>query len=338
MKRFILRRLALLVPTILGIVFIVFFITSLTPSSPGRIILGINASHEEVNKIDNELGYNKPYFVRYINYVGDLVKGDFGTTYFTKKPVFDEIISRFPVTLKLAFFSMLLSCIIGIPIGVYSAVKQYSMVDYMSTSVAMFLSVIPSFWFALILMLFFSLQLKILPSSGASTLQAYIMPVTVTALAAIASLMRMTRTTMLETIRTDYVRTARAKGVPERRVVWYHALKNALLPVITIVGMNFGMTLGGTVITEAVFSMPGLGMLTVNSIRNKDIPQVMGIVLFFSILFLLIMLLVDILYAYIDPRIKAVYQAKEETALRKNKGTIWQRTARRAKRLVKLNG
>lgn len=334
MRSYILKRLALLVPIILGIIFIVFFINSLTPISPGRIILGGQAKQADVDKIDSELGYNSPFLVKYINYVGNLVRGDLGKTYYTKRPVIEEIIKRFPVTFNLAFFSMLLACIIGIPIGVYSAVKQYSLLDYTGTSIAMFLSVIPPFWFALVLMLFLSLQLHILPSSGASSPQAFIMPVVVTALGAMAGLMRMTRATMLETIRTDYVRTARAKGLTEKRVIWFHALKNALLPVITLVGMNFGMTLGGTVITEIIFSMPGLGMLTVNAIRNNDIPQVMGIVLFFSIIFLLIMLSIDVLYAYIDPRIKALYEAKEENQIRKNKGTFLQLLKRRVKRLV----
>jgi peptide/nickel transport system permease protein len=332
MKRFILRRLLLLIPTLLGIIFIVFFVTSLTPGSPGRIILGPNAKQVEVDAINQELGFDKPFYARFVDYVANVLKGDLGTTYFTKKPVINEIMSRFPVTLNLAFYSLIVSCLIGIPLGVFSAIKQYSIVDYLGTSLAILLAVIPTFWFALILILFFSLRLQVLPSSGASTGLHYVMPVIVTALPAIASTLRMTRTTMLETIRTDYVRTARAKGVPEKKVVWYHAFKNALLPVVTIIGMSFGMTIGGTVITESIFSIPGLGLLTINSIRNKDIPQVMGIVLFFSFIFLIIMLLIDVFYAYLDPRIKATYDAKEETAIRK--GTIVKRTIRRIKRLV----
>lgn len=332
MRRFILRRLALLIPTILGIILIVFFITSLTPGSPGRIILGANASEEEVNVINDELGFNKPFYQRYVDYVAKVFKGDLGTTYFTKRPVIEGILSRFPVTLKLALYALLFSSIVAIPLGVLSAVKQYSIMDYFGTTLAMFFAVIPGFWFALVLMLFFSLRLGWLPSSGASTELHYIMPVIVTSLAGIASILRMTRTTMLETIRTDYVRTARAKGIKEKKVIWYHAFKNALLPVITIIGMNFGFTLGGTVITEAIFSLPGLGLLTINSIRNQDIPQVMGIVLFFSFIFLIIMLIIDVLYAYIDPRIKATYEAKEETAIKK--GTLLKRTMRRIKRLV----
>ncbi|MCD4714852.1 MAG: ABC transporter permease [Clostridiales bacterium] len=332
MRGFIVRRLLLLLPTILAIIFIVFFVTSLTPGSPGRIILGPNAEQVNVDAINHELGFDKPFYARYVDYVINVFKGDLGKTYFTNKPVIDEIISRFPVTFNLAVYSLFFSCIIGIPLGVFSAVKQYSIIDYLGTTLAILLAVVPTFWFALVLILFFSLELKMLPSSGASSSLHYVMPVIVTALPAIASILRMTRTTMLETIRSDYVRTARAKGINENKVVWYHAFKNALLPVVTIIGMNFGFTIGGTVITESIFSLPGLGLLTINSIRNKDIPQVMGIVLFFSLLFLLIMLLIDILYAYLDPRIKATYDAKEETAIRK--GTFFKRSIRRIKRLV----
>jgi peptide/nickel transport system permease protein len=328
MTKLIRERLLLLIPMVLGIIFIVFFLTSLLPSSPGRIMLGANARQEEVDKLNAQLGYNKPFFARYFDYVWHMIQGDFGVTYFTRKPVFAEIWPRFPVTFKLASLSMLLSCIIGLPIGVYSAVRQYSAMDYMSTTLAMFLAVIPSFWFALILLLFFTLRLGWLPSSGASTPAHYVMPVVVTALGTAASLLRMTRTTMLETIRTDYVRTARAKGVPERRVIWRHALKNALLPVLTIVAMNFAFSMGGTVITESVFSMPGLGMLVITSLRNKDIPLVMGIVVFFSLFFLVLMLLIDVLYGYIDPRIKARYEADEVGNLKKLSGTWWSRLKR----------
>jgi len=321
-------RLLLLIPMVLGIIFIVFFLTSLLPSSPGRLMLGANASQVEVDILNEELGYNKPFFIRYLDYVWNMVQGDFGSTYYTRKPVFAEIWPRFPITFTLASLSMLVSCIIGIPIGVYSAVKQYSLLDYMSTTLAMFLAVIPSFWFALILMLLFTLQLGWLPSSGATTPAHYVMPVLVTALGTAASLLRMTRTTMLETIRTDYVRTARAKGVPERTVIWKHALKNALLPVLTIVAMNFAFSLGGTVITESIFSMPGLGMLVITSMRNKDIPLVMGIVVFFSLFFLLLMLIIDVLYAYIDPRIKARYEADEVGNLKALSGTWWSRVKR----------
>ncbi len=333
MTKLIRERLLLLIPMVLGIIFIVFFLTSLLPSSPGRIMLGANASQQEVDKLNEELGYNKPFLVRYVNYVWDMVQGDFGTTYYSRKPVFTEIWPRFPVTFNLAGLSMLVASIIGIPLGVFSAVKQYSVLDYMSTTIAMFLAVIPGFWFALILLLFFTLQLGWLPSSGATTAGHYVMPVAVTALATTASLMRMTRTTMLETIRQDYVRTARAKGIAESRVIWRHALRNALLPVLTIVVLNFAMSMGGTVITETIFSMPGLGMLVISSLRNSDIPLVMGIVVFFSLFFLVLMLIIDVLYAYVDPRIKARYEAEESGNLNALRGTFITRLKREIRKV-----
>ena len=333
MTKLIRERLLLLIPMVLGIIFIVFFLTSLLPSSPGRIMLGANASQQEVDKLNEELGYNKPFLVRYVNYVWNMVQGDFGTTYYSRKPVFTEIWPRFPVTFKLAGLSMLVASIIGIPLGVFSAVKQYSVLDYMSTTIAMFLAVIPGFWFALILLLFFTLQLGWLPSSGATTAGHYVMPVAVTALATTASLMRMTRTTMLETIRQDYVRTARAKGISESRVIWRHALRNALLPVLTIVVLNFAISMGGTVITETIFSMPGLGMLVISSLRNSDIPLVMGIVVFFSLFFLVLMLIIDVLYAYVDPRIKARYEAEESGNLNALRGTFTTRLKREIRKV-----
>jgi peptide/nickel transport system permease protein len=333
-SKFIRKRLLLLIPTLLGIVFIVFFLTSLLPSSPGRIMLGVNAKQEKVDQLNEELGYNKPFFVRYVKYVLNMIEGDFGVTYYTRKPVFDDIWARFPVTFKLASLAMLVACVIGIPIGVYSAVRQYSLLDYMGTTLAMFLAVIPPFWFALILLLFFTLQLGWLPSSGATTPAHYVMPVTVTALASAATLMRMTRTTMLETIRQDYIRTARAKGVSEGRVIWQHALKNAMLPILTIIAINFAVSLGGTVITESIFSMPGLGMLVISSLHNNDIPQVMGIVVFFSLFYLVLMLIIDVLYAYIDPRIKARYEAEETGNLKNLSGSWRTRLKRQIKKVL----
>lgn len=319
MRRFIVKRLALLIPMLLGIIFIVFFISSLSPTSPGRLILGPNVEQELVDKLDAELGYDRPFLVRYADYIAHMVRGDFGRSYYTEKPVFDVIFERLPITFRLAVFSLILSCLIGIPIGVLSAVKQYSIWDYLGTSLAMFLSVIPGFWFALVLLLFFTLRLGILPSSGASTWQHFVMPVVVTAISTMAMLMRMTRTTMLETIRQDYVRTARAKGVNEGTVIWKHAFRNALLPVVTLVGMYFGLAMGGTVITEMIFSMPGLGTLILDAIRKNDTPQVIAVVIFLSAFFLLIMLLVDILYAFLDPRIKSEYEAKQDRALKKGR-------------------
>ena len=197
--------------------------------------------------------------------------------------------------------------LLGVPLGILSAVKQYSFLDVLNSVVAMFLSAITAFWLGLLSILLFALKLRLLPSDGADTASAFILPIVTLALPGAAELLRLTRSTMLEIIRQDYIRTARAKGASERIVIWRHALRNATLPIITVAGMYFGSLLGGSVITESVFSMPGVGSLTITAIRSKDIPQVMACVLLMAALFCLIMLLVDLLYAFLDPRIRARY-------------------------------
>lgn len=307
MYRYILKRLGLLIPILLGVTFIVFTIMSLTPGDPGRLILGQKVPQSAVDQLNHELGFDQPFLIRYANYIGDAVQGDFGKSYRTSRPVFDEIFSRFPTTIKLACLGVLTSVILGIPIGILSAVRQYSALDIISTVLAMLMAAIPSFWLGLMMIIFFSLKLGWLPSNGVGSIAHYVMPTLTLGVPSAASIIRLTRATMLETIRQDYIRTARAKGATEKTVIWKHALKNALLPVITVVGMSFGSLLGGTILIESVFSMPGVGTLMLNAIRMKDIPQVMATVILLAGLFCIIMLIVDILYAYIDPRLKARY-------------------------------
>ncbi len=309
MYSYVVKRLLLLIPIILGVTFIVFFILDLTPGDPGRLLLGPLAPQEAVDRKNEELGYNNPFFTRYLTYMGGALRGDFGESYRTGQPVFDEIIPRFPTTLTLAFLAVLASTLIGIPLGILSAVRQYSKLDTAATISAMFVSSVPDFWLGLMLMLLLSLKLRLLPPDGIDSPLGYIMPTLALSLPSSASILRLTRTTMLETIRQDYIRTARAKGASEKSVIWHHALKNALLPVITVVGSQFGYLLGGSIVVETVFSVPGLGMLTVTAIKSKDMPQVMASIIFLAILFVFIMLLVDLLYAFIDPRIKARYKA-----------------------------
>ncbi len=308
MKRYIINRLLLLIPTILGVTFIIFTIMSLTPGDPGRIILGQGAEQADVDQFNRDLGLDRPFLVRYVTYVANAVRGDFGLSYRTGRPVYESIRNRFPFTVTLAFLGVLGSMIIGIPLGILSAVKQYSFWDILGSVSAMFLAAVPGFWLGLMLILFFSLRLGWLPSSGVGTYQHYIMPAITLAIPGAARILRLTRTTMLETIRTDYVRTARAKGAKERTVVWKHALRNALLPIVTSIGVSFAAALGGTVITEAVFALPGLGTLVITSIRMKDTPQVMAAVLLLSFLFMIIILLIDLTYGFIDPRIKSMYR------------------------------
>lgn len=307
MGKYIAKRLLVLIPVILGVTFIIFSIMALTPSSPGRLILGIQASEEDVAAKNHELGYDKPFVTRFVNYVADAVTGDFGKSYLTNRPVVEEIWNRFPTTFKLAVLSVVTSIMIGVPLGILSAVKQYSAIDLVSTVTAMFMASVPGFWLGLMMMLLFALKLGWLPVSGAGTWAHYVLPTLTLAIPSSASLLRLTRSTMLETIRQDYIRTARAKGVKEGHVIFRHALKNALLPLITSVGMHFGGLLGGTVLIESVFSFPGLGSRMLEAIRDKDVPMVTGCTVFLAVLFCLIMLVVDLLYAYVDPRVKAQY-------------------------------
>lgn len=307
MLKYIIKRLFMIIPVILGISFIIFSIMFLTPGDPARLILGENASIEQVNELRDEMGLNDLFFVRYLNFLKNALNGDFGESYRTGIPVYEDIFSRFPNTFKLAFWGISLSVIIGIPVGVISAVKQYTIIDTLSLVSALLLTSLPAFWLGLMLILMFSLKLDLLPATGVDTWKNFIMPSFTLAAGTMATLIRMTRSTMLEVIRQDYIRTAKAKGADEKRIVFKHALRNALLPVVTVIGINFGFQLGGAMIIETVFAMPGLGSLMITSVRMKDTPMVMASVLFVAIAIGIINLVVDIIYGYIDPRIKAQY-------------------------------
>ena len=313
MLRYVIFRLLLIIPIILGVTFITFSIISFTPGDPGRLILGVNATQEAVDELNHTLGYDRPFIVQFFNYVKNAVtRFDFGRSYNNDKPVVGEILIRFPITLRIAMFSVAVSALIGIPIGILSAVRQYSLLDNVTTFFALLFAAIPAFWLGMMLIILFSLKLRWLPSNGVETWLSYILPTITMALPPGASLLRITRTTMLETIRQDYIRTARAKGAPERRVIFKHALRNALLPVITYLGVIFAMMLGGTVIIEAVFGVPGLGTLIINAIRMKDIPLVMATTIFLASIFCIIIMCIDILYGFIDPRVKARFSRRRK--------------------------
>ena len=308
MYRYFFKRLLMIIPILLGVSLIIFFILQLTPGDPGTMILGAGGDQHAIDQLNEELGYNRPVFTRFLSYIYNVVfKLDFGTSYRTRLPVFDNIRGRIPVSISLAFYTILFASCIGIPIGVLSAVKQYSLLDTVPTFISLFLAALPGFWLGMMMLYFFSLKLGWLPSNGISTWKHFILPVVSLGLPYAAQELRFTRSSMLETIRQDYVRTARAKGATERIVIWKHALKNALLPVITVTGGNFGVLLGGAVVTESLFNIPGLGSLIVTSIKIKDIPTVMGCTMILAVIFSLILLGVDLLYAAVDPRIKAKY-------------------------------
>lgn len=309
MGKFILKRLLYMILVLLGVAFLVFAILSLTPGDPGTIILGITAKPEDIASLNEQFGYNKPFLIRFFSYIKDIVLHfNLGVSYQTREPVINDIMAKFPNTLKLTIFSMSLSAIIGISFGIISAVKQYSALDHICVVTALVFACIPGFWLGLMLMMLFSLKLGWLPSYGAESLKNFILPTLTVSMTSAAGLLRLTRSAMLETIRQEYIRTAKAKGASKKRIIIKHALRNALMPVVTTLGTSFGASLGGAIIAETVFAMPGMGTLITTAIRQKDIPMVMGSTLFLAVLFSLIILLVDILYAVIDPRIMDKYK------------------------------
>lgn len=307
MLKYIFKRLLYMIPVIVGISFILFAIMDLTPGDPARVLLGDYATQEQVDALREEMGLNDNFFIRYFRYVADAVTGDFGTSYRTSIPVVKEINVRFPATMQLAFYAMVISVVIGIPVGVISAVKQYSVVDITSMVSALLFTSIPAFWLGLMLILVFSVQLKILPPIGSDTFLHFIMPSVALAAQQMATLIRMTRSTMLEVIRQDYIRTAKAKGASHNRVIVHHALKNALLPVVTAIGLSFGNLLGGALIIESVFGISGLGTLMVDAVKGKDAPMLIASIMFTALIGGLVNLAVDVLYTYIDPRVKSQY-------------------------------
>ncbi|MEG1758471.1 MAG: ABC transporter permease [Oscillospiraceae bacterium] len=310
MYRFVIKRILLTLLILLGVSIIIFFILNLTPSDPGRLILGQMAEQSAVDQLNHDLGYDRPSLIRYFDYIKNLVFNfDLGTSYRTGQPVMDEVMLRFPTTLKLAFWSLLFSSIIGIGIGIISAVKQYSAVDTISSVAAMFFSAMPTFWVGLMLILLFSVKLGWLPSGGTGTWESFILPVTTLTLAISAGIMRLTRSAMLDTIRSSYVTTAKAKGASLKDIIFKHELRNAILPISTIIGLQFGAMLGGSMIVESVFSINGVGYYMLSAIRAKDIPVVMGCALFVAALFSIIMLIVDVVQGLMDPRVKARYSA-----------------------------
>ena len=307
MHRYIIKRLLMLIPVMIGISFILYSIMTLTPGDPARMILGDSASAEAVEQLREELGLNKGFFEGYFDYIINALHGDFGVSYRTREPVFKEVFARFPNTLKLATLAILISVVIGILVGIVQAVHQYSLFDNVVNGITLIFTSMPDFWFGLILIIVFSVELGILPASGTKYWYSFILPAFTAAMNYTAGTIRLTRSSMLEVIRSDYIRTAREKGLSERVIVYKHALKNALLPVVTLVGVNLGWQLGGTIVVEQIFAIPGIGTPMITAVRMKDTPLLMASVLFTALLASVINLITDILYAYIDPRIKAEY-------------------------------
>lgn len=300
---YILRRLGLAIPTLLGVTLIIFFMVRLIPGDPARVIAGIQASEEEVARLRVELGLTRPIYAQYAIFLGRLVRGDLGTSAVTRAPVTEEIATRLRATVMLAISSVALATVVGLAAGIVSATRQYSALDYLVMSAALFGVSIPVFWLGLMLMLLFSVYLHWLPAGGFGGPAHLILPSVALAAVSIAIIARMTRSSLLETFNQDYVRTAHAKGVRRPAVILRHALKNALIPILTVIGLQFGALLGGAILTETTFAWPGMGRLLVNAISSRDYPVIQGIVLMFALLFVAVNLAVDLLYAYVDPRI-----------------------------------
>ncbi len=298
----------MMIPVIIGVTIIIFLIMALSPGDPARLVLGEMASEESVANWREAHGLNDPLPIRYVNYMKNMLKGDLGTSYANGRSVATEISSRFPITLRLAIVGMIVALVIAIPLGIVSAVKQYSLIDGFATIFGMLGIALPSFWVALMMILLFSLKLNWLPSGGIEGWQSMVMPAISIGFGCCANIMRITRSSMLEVIRTDYIRTAKSKGVKKKDIIGKHALRNVLIPVITVAGLQFGAMMGGAVIAETVFSWPGVGTYMISSIKAKDTPAVMGSIICFCIAFSLVNLLVDLVYGYIDPRIKSSYK------------------------------
>lgn len=332
MLKYILKRLALLLPVILGVSILVFLVMHVFTTDPASIILGQHATAEQVANLREELGLNKPLYVQYFDFIGGVFKGSLGNSLITKTSVTGEILARFPATIELAVAAIIIASIVGVIVGVISAVKQNSIVDYLSMIGALLGVSMPIFWLGLMLIVLFSVKLHWLPVSGRiqigmepahitgfylldslitgnmtafkSSLQHLALPAIALASYSTAIIARMTRSTMLEIVKQDYIRTARAKGLFEKVVILKHALRNALIPITTVIGLQLGSLLGGAVLTETVFSWPGIGSYTIDAIMKSDYPVVQGAVMILAIVFVLVNLVVDLLYAYLDPRIK----------------------------------
>jgi len=302
MTLFILKRLAQIIPVTLGVTLVVFLIMQMIPGDPAIILAGEGASQETVAELRENLGLNKPLAVQYTDYIKNLLQGDMGNSLKNNQPVFEEITSRLPITIELAFYSILITIVLGLVAGIISAIRPYSFMDVGLMIVALLGISLPSFWLGILLMYLFSVQLHWLPVAGWDSAKHIILPAVTLGAGGAAIVARMTRSSMLEVVNQDYIRTAKAKGLKGYIIILKHALRNALIPVITVVGLQFGSLLGGTVLVESVFAVNGLGRMIVDAIRTRDIPIVQGGVLVASLIFVFINLFVDILYRIFNKR------------------------------------
>ncbi|HXE57104.1 MAG TPA: ABC transporter permease [Gemmatimonadales bacterium] len=303
MTRFLALRLALLVPTLLGVLLVAFLLLYVAPGDPVQAMVGERADAETIARLRAELRLDDPLPERFVDYVAGVARGDLGTSYITRRPILRDLLERFPATLRLAAAAMLFATVTGVLVGVYGAWRPGSRLDRLATFGSYLAVSFPVYWVGLLLILVFAVQLRWFPPSGSGGLVYLVLPAITLGMRSVALMARMTRAAMQEVLQSDFVRAARAKGLPEARVVLTHGLRNAMIPVLTVLGLDFGSYLTGSILTETVFSWPGVGRYVLNAIDKRDLPAVQGSILFLSLVFVLVNLLTDILYAKADPRV-----------------------------------
>lgn len=304
MFSYIIKRVLQMIPTLIGVSILVFILIHAVPGDPARLVAGNDATEEDVALVRDRLGLNEPLYAQYGTYLVNLAKGDLGTSLRSNRPVMTEILTRFPTTIMLTLMAIVIMVIVGLFAGIFSATKPNSLRDNATMMFSLFGISMPVFWLGLMLILIFSYYLRVLPSGGSDSFKYFILPALAIGLSSSAILARLTRSSVLEVIHQDFVRTARAKGVKENLVIYKHTLKNALIPIITIIGLEFGHLLGGAVLAETVFSMNGLGRYVIQSIQFRDYPAIQGTVLFIATIFVIVNLIVDLCYSLVDPRVR----------------------------------
>lgn len=311
MARYIVKRLLMMIPVLVGVSLIVFCISGSNYAPVVYSVGGGDLTDEQFAELEHELGFDEPILIRYVKYMGGMVRGDLGKSHMTGDDVMEEFLNKFPLTVSVTFWSVLVAIVISLPLGIISAMKHGTLIDNGSMVLALLGLATPNFWLGLLLIIVFSLNLGWFPSGGyRDGIMSMVLPAITVGTGMTANLTRQTRSSMLSVLRADYLRTARAKGVPERRVILHHALRNALIPIITVIGSQIAATLAGAAVTETVFALPGVGRLVVNAVGKMDVNMITGCVTMKSMITAVIMLLVDLLYALIDPRVKAQFAAK----------------------------
>ena len=304
MLKYVLKRIVMIIPVVLAVSFIVFFIMDFVPSDPAVTVLGHGATEQQIEYYRETHGLNDPLPVRYVRYMAGIAKGDLGTSYAQNRPVWDIFFEKFPNTFKLAIASVIVTVLLSIPLGILAAVKNNTWIDTICSTLSFVGLAMPNFWLGLLLIILFSVNLHWLPSTGAVGFKSLILPAITCGTGNMAALTRITRSSMLEVIRQDYIRTAKAKGAMRWAVILKHALKNAMIPIVTLVGTDFGYMLTGSMLIEKVFSIPGIGKLAVDAMSNRDLPLLEGTVMYIAFVFVVVNLIVDVSYAFLDPRIR----------------------------------